>query len=49
MKTALKQGQKISDLTALFPFLSHETLRTLVEDALKKNDTGTLGKISMFL
>ena len=49
VRIAVQQGQKISDLTALFPFLSNETLRVLVEDALKKNDTSSLSKISMFL
>ena len=49
VRTAVQQGQKISDLIGLFPFLSHDTLRVLVEDALKKNDTSSLSKISMFL
>ena len=49
VKTALQQGQKIGDLVGLFPFLSEKGLRALVEDALKKNDTNILSKISKFL
>ena len=46
---ALKQGQKMGDVSALFPFLSERGLRALVEDALKRNDTASLTKISKFL
>ena len=49
VSAALKQGQKMGDLSSLFPFLSSKTLRALVEDALKRNDTNSLGKISKFL
>jgi hypothetical protein len=39
----------MGDLSGLFPFLSERGLRALVEDALKRNDTASLTKISKFL
>jgi len=39
----------MGDVSALFPFLSERGLRALVEDALKRNDTSILTKISKFL
>ena len=49
VKTALREGKSIAELTGLFPFLSRDTLRTVMEAALSGGDASILSKLGKFL
>lgn len=49
VRAALNNAQPIGKLSALFPYLSRETLRDLAGQAVKRNDMPLLPELSAFL
>ena len=49
VKMALREGKSVAELTGLFPFLSRDALRSVMEAALCGGDTSLLSKLGKFL